>query len=221
MPLIAGPDTALLIDAAGTLLRPAESVSATYARFAARHGATLDAAEIGRRLPAIMSQARPLRAQRPDWRPYWAEVVRVSTGCAEPALLDALLRYYARADAWSLAPGAEACARAVSQRGMKVGVVSNWDVRLRSTLDALGVLGWIDAAIISAEVGVEKPDAGIFHRACERLAVAPGSVLHVGDDVGDDVQGARAAGCSALLWPDEVGSFAALARRLLPPSSAA
>src|SRR5690606_33437145 len=99
-----------------------------------------------------------------------------------------------------------------------VAVVSNWDVRLRSTLDALGVLRWIDAAIISAEVGVEKPRPGIFHRACERLAVDPARALHVGDDPQDDVRGATKAGCQALLWPREVGSFAALARRLLPPS---
>jgi putative hydrolase of the HAD superfamily len=111
---------------------------------------------------------------------------------------------------------AEACARAVAEHGMKVAVVSNWDLRLRGTLHALGVLQWIDAAIVSAEVGVEKPHPGIFHRACERLGVEPSRALHVGDDVGDDLRAAREAGCLALLWPDEVGSFAALARRLLP-----
>lgn len=219
VPLVAGPGTALLLDAAGTLLRPAEQVPATYARFAARFDARVTAARVAERLPGVMTKARPLRAARPDWRPYWAEVVRVSTGCDSPALFDALLEYFARADAWRVAEGAQACARAVSERGMRVAVVSNWDDRLRGTLDALGVLRWIDAAIISAEVGVEKPHPGIFHRACERLAVPPERALHVGDDAGDDVRGAREAGCLALLWPDEVGSFAALARRLLPPAT--
>nr|MCH9684566.1 HAD-IA family hydrolase [Deltaproteobacteria bacterium] len=69
---------------------------------------------------------------------------------------------------------------------------------------------------ISAEVGVEKPDPRIFARACERVGVEPAAALHVGDDAGDDVGGARGAGCAVLRWPDEVGSFAALARRLLP-----
>jgi REG-2-like HAD superfamily hydrolase len=216
VPLVAGPGTALLLDAAGTLLRPAEPVATTYARFAGRFDALVSPAQVAEVLRGVMTRARPLRVGRPDWRPYWAEVVRVSTGCAAPALLDALLEYFSRADAWRLADGAEACARAVAVHGMKVAVVSNWDLRLRSTLDALGVLRWVDAAIISAEVGVEKPHPGIFHRACERLAVEPSRALHVGDDPGDDLRGAKDAGCLTLLWPDEVGSFAALGRRLMP-----
>ncbi|MCX4247776.1 HAD-IA family hydrolase [Paraliomyxa miuraensis] len=211
---LATAGSALLIDAAGTLLRPAESVARTYARLAARH-CEIDEHAVAERLPGIMQRARALRAAQPDWRPYWAEVVRVSTGCDSPALLDALLEHFTRAEAWRVTEGAERCARAVAERGMKVAVVSNWDVRLRATLEALGVSSWIDAAIISAEVGVEKPHPEIFHRACERLGVRADRALHVGDDHHDDVDGARAAGCLALLWPAEVGSFDALAQRLL------
>lgn len=221
VPLVAAPGTALLLDAAGTLLRPAEPVAETYAHFAARFGARVTPPQVAEALPGVMTRARPLRAGRPDWRSYWAEVVRVATGCAAPSLLDALYDYYARGDAWRVADGAEACARVVAEHGMKVAVVSNWDLRLRGTLDRLGVLRWVDAAIISAEVGVEKPHPGIFHRACERLGVEPARALHVGDDVGDDLRAAREAGCLALLWPDEVGSFAALGRRLLPRATPA
>ena len=213
---VAAPGTALLLDAAGTLLRPSEPVAETYARFAARFDEHVSPEQVAEMLPGVMARARPLRAGRPDWRPYWAEVGRVSTGCASPALLEALLRYFARADAWRVAEGAEACARAVAEHGMKVAIVSNWDLRLRGTLQGLGVLRWIDAAIISAEVGVEKPHPGIFHRACERLAVDPSRALHVGDDVGDDLRGPRGAGCQGLPWPGVGGSFAALAPRLLP-----
>ncbi|MEM7158673.1 MAG: HAD-IA family hydrolase [Myxococcota bacterium] len=217
MDLRAAPGTALLIDAAGTLLSPSASIVETYARFARGFGGTKTPKEIGALLPGVMERARPLRARRPDWRPYWAEVVRVSTGVESPELLEALFDYYTRADAWRVTPGAEACARAVAERGMKVAVVSNWDTRLRRTLGELRVLEWIDTAIISAELGVEKPAPGIFHRACERLDVEPACALHVGDDANDDVAGARAAGCHALHWPAQVGSFAALARRLLTP----
>lgn len=216
----AAPGTALLLDAAGTLLRPAESVARTYARIAARFPGTASEAEIAAVLPVAMAEGRPLRALRPDWRPYWAQVVHRSTGCDDPALLDALLEHYEHPDAWTVTDGAEACARAVAEHGMKVAVVSNWDVRLRATLEGLGVLAWVDAAIISAEVGMEKPFPGIFHHACARLGVEPENALHVGDDASDDVAGARAAGCAALHWPQQVGSFAVLERRLLsPPSS--
>ena len=44
------------------------------------------------------------------------------------------------------------------------------------------------------EHGRAKPDAGIFHAACERLGVAPCDVLHVGDDPEHDIVGAARAG---------------------------
>ncbi|PKM10687.1 MAG: HAD family hydrolase [Gammaproteobacteria bacterium HGW-Gammaproteobacteria-5] len=44
------------------------------------------------------------------------------------------------------------------------------------------------------EHGAAKPDASIFHAACARLKLAPGEVLHVGDDPHLDVVGAHDAG---------------------------
>lgn len=62
------------------------------------------------------------------------------------------------------------------------------------------------------EHGVAKPDASIFHAACERLGVAPGEVLHVGDDPRLDVLGAQRAGLRAAWinrkaapWPEPDG----------------
>lgn len=52
---------------------------------------------------------------------------------------------------------------------------------------------------ISAEVGVAKPDAAIFLRACEALGIAPANCLHVGDHEQDDLRGAIKAGLRARL----------------------
>jgi putative hydrolase of the HAD superfamily len=48
--------------------------------------------------------------------------------------------------------------------------------------------------IHSREHGAAKPEASIFHAACERLGVPPGEVLHVGDHIEMDVIGAARAG---------------------------
>src|ERR671937_164738 len=75
-------------------------------------------------------------------------------------------------------------------------------------LDALGTLvelerPWlqplVDAVVISAEVGVAKPDPAIFRAALERLGARAEDSLHVGDSVENDVAGARAAGLDAVL----------------------
>src|SRR5690606_22793267 len=46
----------------------------------------------------------------------------------------------------------------------------------------------------SREHGAAKPEASIFHAACERLGVTRNEVLHVGDHIEMDVIGATQAG---------------------------
>jgi putative hydrolase of the HAD superfamily len=210
----AQPGTALLLDAAGTLLRPAEPVAETYARHARARGLHIDAKTIASRFAAAMTEAAPLRRGATDWRPYWQFVVQRCTGSDEPELLDGLIHHFAAARAWTVAPGAAACCTSVRARGMKVAVVSNWDHHLRPLLTELGVSTWIDLLVVSAEEGLEKPDAAIFQRACARLEVAPARAVHVGDDPQADIEGAQAAGCTALLIGRDVADFAALARML-------
>jgi FMN phosphatase YigB (HAD superfamily) len=49
------------------------------------------------------------------------------------------------------------------------------------------------------EVGFPKPAREIFQRAASLLAVAPASILHLGDSLEEDALGARSAGFQALL----------------------
>ena len=201
---------AFSIDAAGTLLVPRESIAAVYHRHAARHGSVCTSAEIATVLPDAMRSLRSLRAEDPGWRAYWSAVIARATGCDAPALLDELYAHFADPNAWRLVPDAEPTLATLRERGFAIAVLSNWDERLRATLDGLGVLARIDALVVSAEVGVEKPDPRIFAIACERLGVAPHELVHVGDDDDDDLVGARAAGCSALHVDRDLGGLAGL-----------
>ncbi|PRP90779.1 (S)-2-haloacid dehalogenase 4A [Enhygromyxa salina] len=213
---IAGPDTALLLDAAGTLLHPAVPVPETYARLTAEHGREVTPTVVSERFGEIMKRAAPLRRDAPDWRPFWRVVVAHCTGSDDPALLDALIDHYRQAEAWTVAAGAAVCCERVRARGMKVVVVSNWDIHLRPLLTSLEVHAFIDAILVSAEERLEKPDPRMFSRACARVGVAPGAAVHVGDDPDDDVAGAEAAGCAALLFGRDVADFGELARVLMP-----
>jgi len=47
---------------------------------------------------------------------------------------------------------------------------------------------------------LEKPDAGIFLKACELTGVAPIEAVHVGDSLSSDIAGAIAAGLRASIW---------------------
>ena len=78
-----------------------------------------------------------------------------------------------------------------------VAILSNWP--LAATIDryaeANGWLPWLRAIVVSQRVGTIKPHAAIFDAARRELGnMAPGSILHVGDDWAADVVGASVAG---------------------------
>lgn len=89
--------------------------------------------------------------------------------------------------------------QSLKHRGIKLAVVSNWDFSLHRVLETTGLAAMFDVVIASLEEGIEKPDPRVFSLALERAGVAAAEALHVGDDLLDDVQGARSAGMKAVL----------------------
>ncbi len=98
-------------------------------------------------------------------------------------------------------------------RGVRVAIVSDWDCTLAEHLDRLGVGGWVDAVVVSAEIGVAKPDRRIFTAALDGLSVAPEAALVCGDDPARDLAGARAAGIRGVLI-DRAGRYPEIDARL-------
>lgn len=96
-------------------------------------------------------------------------------------------------------PDAEPALRDLRERGLKLVVVSNWDISLASVLERCGISPLLDGSISSAEAGSRKPDPAIFSTALEMAGCEPGQVIHVGDTAEEDCEGARAAGIRALL----------------------
>jgi putative hydrolase of the HAD superfamily len=64
------------------------------------------------------------------------------------------------------------------------------------------------AIVISAEIGIGKPDPGIFRAALEALDVASPDAVMVGDSLERDVAGARRAGVRSV-WLDRTGGSGA------------
>lgn len=97
-------------------------------------------------------------------------------------------------------PEAERVLGELRGRGVRLVVVSNWDVSLHEVLARTGLAALVDGAVTSAEVGVAKPAPAIFAAGLEVAGgVAPGNALHAGDSLDADVAGARAAGLQAVL----------------------
>lgn len=80
-------------------------------------------------------------------------------------------------------------------------------------LDRIGIRTHFAHHVSARDAGVAKPDPRIFTAAAERLGLAPGEILHVGDDPELDVVGAREAGLRTAWinraghpWPGALGS---------------
>ncbi|MFC5526752.1 HAD family hydrolase [Rhodanobacter ginsengisoli] len=80
-------------------------------------------------------------------------------------------------------------------------------------LQRIGIHAHFSHHICARDSGVAKPDPRIFRAAAALLGVAPGQILHVGDDPLMDVVGAREAGLRTAWinrdgqpWPTELGA---------------
>lgn len=187
-------------DVGGTLIEVWPSVGHVYADVASRHGVKgLSAGSLDRRFAAAWRGAMDFSYSRSDWAGLVDATFRGLT--ARPpsqTFFDELYTRFAAPDAWRVFEDVVPTLDALATRGLTLGVISNWDERLRPLSKRLKLAGYFELIVVSREVGASKPSGAIFHQAVRMLGLPPGHVLHVGDSLSMDVRGARAAGLSAL-----------------------
>lgn len=86
----------------------------------------------------------------------------------------------------------------VLRRTYRLGVLANQERWIRETLARDDLDGFFDVWIISAEVGLEKPDPRIFQHAVDAAAVAAGRCVMVGDRLDNDMVPAKGVGMRAI-----------------------
>jgi putative hydrolase of the HAD superfamily len=190
---------AITFDAAGTLVEPWPSVGAVYARVAEECGIGPVAAEdLNRQFARAWKNKQRFDYSRAAWRRV---VEKTFSGLAhtKPAFFDHLYDEFAQPRCWrvydDVAPAVERC----RAKGLKLGVISNWDERLRPLLEQMGLAPYFDTIVVSTDIGHHKPHRQIFERAAEHLQLAPQQILHVGDSPEEDLQGASEAGFQCVL----------------------
>jgi putative hydrolase of the HAD superfamily len=200
---------AVLFDAGDTLIRLSGSGETLLHRAAAALGVdTLDAervADVWQRVldrastAEEMAKGRDLSTTR--HREVWIELYD-SAGCADlaPGLSEQLYELTVRADSWEAFPDTVPTLRALRERGLRVGVVSDTGFDLRPALDHLGLSPYLDSVVMSFQYGVCKPAVSVFRTASEQLGVKPERTLMVGDNPLTD-SGAVAAGMYVFLLP--------------------
>lgn len=204
------------VDAGGCLIEPSERVGDVYARHAAAlgcaHVTNESASRLFKEAFGMYRGAEGADAMRyyGDGKSFWRRVVRhvLTEANARPiddavveSMLNDLYAYYERPSSWNVALGAVDAITRLRRSGVRVALASNWDARLPSLLRALNLDAHFDAVVVSALEKCEKPDPKFFTALSNALDVDPRAIIHVGDDVRNDLRGAASAGFgAAILW---------------------
>lgn len=191
---------AVTFDVGGTLIECWPSVGHIYADVAARHGHhNLSPSLLNQQFKAVWAELRDFRHTPEQWS---ALVDATFRGMIDPlpskTFFPELFKRFSQPYVWRIFDDVLPALRTLNARGIKLGVISNWDDRLRPLLQQLNLLGYFQAMVISCEIGMPKPAPVMFETACRALDSAPPNTIHVGDSRQMDFEGARAAGLQAL-----------------------
>jgi len=176
----------LVLDAMGVLFAAADDVAELLIPFVRTLGGERDAR-------AIESTYLEASLGHIDADSFWARVGLTP---------DVEARYLAE---HRLAPGALEFLAAARLAGLPVWCLSNdvgrWSKRLRTALEIEPLLA---GAVISGEVGVRKPDRGIYERLLGATRAKRTELLFV-DDRAQNVAGAAAVGIQAVQFTAAYG----------------
>jgi HAD superfamily hydrolase (TIGR01549 family) len=227
------PDV-VLFDLDYTLLRPSDQFEAAgYRRTGTRFGLDLDPLRWPQAERAAYLAVQSRRRQNGDaydegLLAVIATAVIEGLGGGDPAAVTAtagaIARAWSRAENFGLYDDVLPCLRVLKGAHVRMALLSNAVGHgLEEVVAHFALDEFIEVALSSATVGHMKPAAAAFHGALECLGVQPSSAVMVGDSADDDVRGALAVGCGAILLDRAGHAFATDLPRItslaeLPPA---
>ncbi|KAJ8915756.1 hypothetical protein NQ315_004568 [Exocentrus adspersus] len=122
------------------------------------------------------------------------------------AVASHLIEIYKTSICWQQGYGVLELLSYIRSKGIPMGIISNFDPRLSTTLVNTKLRHYFQFVLTSYEVGVEKPHSKIFEegmKASKLKNLKPEECLHVGDKTLLDYIGARESGWHGVLIVDK------------------
>ncbi len=198
-------------DVGGVLMRmDRECVAREYVALAKSRGTALDfdatlstVTALDDEIPARVRNAPPLSLDERAGEMFWRTLFR--DGWARLGLnhddraIDSLYILFQHGEFNRIFDDVRPALDDLVGRGLTLGIVSNFTPNLESVLREHDLTKYFSIWSVSAFVRAEKPDRAIFDYAARAAKRPPNELVHVGDGVHADVDGARAAGWNAIL----------------------
>lgn len=154
------------------------------------------------RFKAAWGRSRARASTDSDWSPR-DRIAWVASQLRVPVpddLLDELAD--GERELWStgvfLKPEAAEVLERIAAGGIAIALVSNGTSAMAGLPSALGIERSLSATVISCDVGVLKPRAGIYRRALTELGLKAADCVYVGDGSDRELEGAKAVGLFAV-----------------------
>ena len=200
------PIAAVVLDLDDTLFDQSTAARAGVAGWLAAHGLALTetiaaawfAAEAAHHMDWVLGRVSFAEHRRRRLREV-LPVVGLPVG--DDGALDAMFEQYLEhyQDAWRGFGDVEGALADIRARGLATAVLTNGtEAQQRAKLERVGLLGTVGPVFTAEALRVGKPSPQAFAAVCAALGLAPGRVLHVGDNHALDVVAARAAGLRAV-----------------------
>jgi putative hydrolase of the HAD superfamily len=150
--------------------------------------------------------ARSLRAWSPTYRREAWRLALADQGVDDAELAEALGKRFGaeRRARHEVFEDARAALGELSGSHALALVTNGASCLQREKLAASGLADFFDAVVVSAELGVGKPDASVFRHALSQLGFDAKRAVMVGDSLSRDVDGALSAGLGAV-WVNRFG----------------
>lgn len=102
-------------------------------------------------------------------------------------------------DLWNIESSFSEFLSVVRQKNLGIGIISNWDLRLRKLLLEKKLLNEFSPVLISAEFGYEKPSPKIFEEGARISGARPENLVYIGDKPELDYDPPRNLGWNAFI----------------------
>lgn len=201
---------AVFFDVGETLVHPIPSFAELFSTILAREGHPRDPEDVAGASRVVLQRFSHAARGNTLWtttpersRDFWGDVYeRMLTALDLPTgngLGDTLYREFTTLANYALFDDVPGALTALTESGVTLGIVSNFEAWLDDLLVALEVRERFGVRVISGWEGMEKPDPRIYELALERAGVAPEEAAFVGDNPEFDIDPPAALGLFPVL----------------------